>query len=323
MLEIKNLKKAYGKETDVLCDVSFSIENKGIYAVLGDKGEGKTALARIICGCEDADGGEVLLDGEHMSRKNMSLKHKVRLVPTQLALYGTVTPVEHLEFVGGVLGIDPDKKYRQIKEALELVGLDASQNKPFAALDAFERFALALAAALLGNPDVLVIDDALCGIDASRMDTVRQLMEMLGKIKVVILLTHRPSDVKKMCEHVFLLHNGRIALGGKISDIMAKVNSTSQLYITVRGGSTEVITAVCSVDTVVEAKITGAQSGGVISVYVEYTPDANIKDKLTSALAGINAPIHTWRAVTLDLEDVFNSFRSRSRKADDGKEKRV
>lgn len=323
MLEIKNVKKAYGKETDVLCDVSFSIEDKGIYAVLGDKGEGKTALARIICGCEDADGGEVLLDGEHMSRKNMSLKHKVRLVPTQLALYGTVTPVEHLEFVGGVLGIDPDKKYRQIKEALELVGLDTSQNKPFAALDAFERFALALAASLLGNPDVLVIDDALGGIDAARMDTVRQLIEMLGKIKVIILLTHRPSDVKKMGEHVFLLHNGRIALGGKISDIMAKVNSTSQLYITVRGGSTEVIAAVCSVDTVVEAKITGAQSGGVISVYVEHTPDANIKDKLTSALGGINAPIHTWRAVTLDLEDIFNSFRSRSRKADDGKEKRV
>ena len=322
MLNVVNVKRSYGKDVYLLDGVSFDIDGKGIYAVLGDKLSGKTALARIICGCEDADEGEILLDGERVGRKNLLLRSKVRLVPSQLELYPSVTPIEHLDFVGGALGVDPDKKYRQIKEALELVGLDEKQNKPFSTLDAYDRCCLSIASALLGNPRVIVMDDPFSFVDGSRMEMLCNLLKMLGDIKTVILLTRKPSDVKKLCQHVFILHNGKIALGGTIDDIMAKVNSTSQFYITVRGNSAEMLESLCAVDTVIQAKVTGAQAGGVISVYVEHRPDGMIKDKVTHALSDIGAEMLTFVPVSVDFEDVFNSFRTRSKKADAGNGRR-
>ncbi|MBQ9112069.1 MAG: ABC transporter ATP-binding protein [Clostridia bacterium] len=310
MLEIKDIVKGYDKGAEALCGLSLVVQDKGVYAILGDKDAGKTALARVICGCEDADSGEVLVDGVRMSRKNVALKKRVRLVPASLELYGTVTANEHLDFVGDTLGIVPDKKYRQIREALELVMLEESQNKPFSALTVSERCRLSIAASLLGNPDILVLDDPFAHIEGSQLEELYGLMDMLGKIKTVILLTHRPQEVKRLCEYVYILHDGRIALGGRLTEIMEKINSTCQMYISVRGDGETIAEAVRSVDPVVDVKVTGTEKDGVCSVSVEHLPDDRIKDKLFSALAAINAPMLSVRSVTLGLEDIFYSFRS-------------
>ena len=119
LLEIKEIVKRRGEES-VLCGLSLDFKEKGIYGVLGAEGAGKTTLAEIICGCRDTDDGEITVDGEKMSRSAYKLKTRVRLVPTDLVADGSMTPVEYLDFVGDSLGVESDKKYRQIKEAIEL-----------------------------------------------------------------------------------------------------------------------------------------------------------------------------------------------------------
>lgn len=314
MLEIKNAVKQYDGGCEALCGLSLCVEEKGVYAILGDKGAGKTALARVICGCEDADSGEVLWNGEPMSRKNMALKKKVRLVPSELLLDKTVTANEYLDFVGETLDIAPDKKYRQIKEALELVCIEDVQDRLFSVLTPSQRCRLAIAASLLGNPDLLVLDDPFAAINNTDLDEFCQLMDMLGKIKTVLLLTHSTDEVRRMSEYVYILHEGRIVLGGKLSEILQKLNSTCQMNITVRGQADIISEAIRTVDTVVDVKVADTDMNGITAVSVEHMHDEMIKDKLFSALAAINAPMLSTSSVTLGLDDIFYSFRSSKRR---------
>ena len=316
MLEVKNVVKGYDNGQEALCGVSLSVEGKGVYAILGDKGAGKTTLARIICGCEDADGGEVLWNGEAMCRKNTVLKKNVRLVPSELLLDNTTTSNEYLDFVGDTLEIAPEKRYRQIKEALELVAIDDVQNRPFSALNYSQRCRLAIAAALLGNPEVLVLDDPFAKIRELELPEFCQLVEMLGKIKTVLLFTHSTDEVRKLSEYIYILHDGKTALGGSLSEILAKLNSTCQMYMSVRGEEQIVCEAIRTLDTVLDVRVTGTEKNGARSVSVEYSHDEMIKEKLFSALAQVNAPILSMNTVTLGLDDIFYTFRSSSQRTE-------
>lgn len=303
MLEIKEVEGAR-----TLRGVTLTVDQKGIYGILGSKGAGKTELARILTGCENAESGDVLIGSEKMSRKNKAAKKRIRLVPTSLELHGTVTPVEYLDLVGDSLGVDPDKRYRQIKEALELVGIDDVQNKPFSALGASARCRLALAASLLGNPEYIVLDDPFSMIDGEAQSQIYELLDMLAKIKTLILLSHKAGEVKRLCERVAILHGGKVALSGSIADIEEKINGTAQTYAKVRGEGDRIVEAIRGIDGVVDTKITATESGSVNSVSIEHLPDDMIKDKLFSALAAIGSPMLSVKSVVLTLEDVFYSF---------------
>ncbi len=313
MLEIKELSKSYA-DVDVLSGVSICFDGKGIYGILGGKDSGKTTLARLICGCEDAQGGEVLLDGERMSRKAKALKKKVRLVPTSLTLDDMMTAVEYLDFVGQTMGVDSNKRYRQIKEALELCGLDEFGSRPFGALAKPQKARLSLAASLIGNPDVIVLDAPL---GTSLISELGEVLSMLAKIKTVILFGSRPQDVRELCGSVAILHNGRIAVSGTIEQIEQRLNAERQMFITVRGDRDKVREAVSAVEKVISVKLDKSEANNVCTYAIEHTGDDNIKDKIFSALSAIGAPMLSVRMVKLTLEDVYYSLSS-----SDTKEKR-
>lgn len=316
MLEINELVRRHG-EKEILSGLSLAVEKKGIYGILGAKDVQRHALARIICGCEDADGGAVVLDGTAMSRDAVALKRRVRLVPSVLLVDPSQTAAEYLDFVGDAMRIESEKRYRQIKEALELVGIDAVQNRLIASLGVGDRCRLSVAASLIGNPEIIVFDDPFASLDDSTRTDMYGLLGMLAKIKTVILLSHTPSEVKLLCSQIAIIGGGKIALEGEISEIEAKINATHELYISVRGDGESVISAIKGVDTVVGAKINTTEKNGVHSVRVEHYPDGNIKDKLFAALSAVNAPMLSVRALTLTLDDVYYSLTASEKETDE------
>ena len=307
LLEIKEIVKRRGEES-VLCGLSLDFKEKGIYGVLGAEGAGKTTLAEIICGCRDKDDGEITVDGEKMSRSAYKLKTRVRLVPTDLVADGSMTPVEYLDFVGDSLGVESDKKYRQIKEAIELVGLEEQQNKTLSAIGAAARCKLAIAASLIGNPEIIIVDEPFSAVESTAMTEMYDLLKMLGKIKTVVLFSHKPSEVKTVCDSVAIMSGGKIALCGKISDIEAKINSTHELHISVRGNAEDIIKAIKDTENVINAKVTSTDKNNVNAISVEHYPDPKMKDKLFASLSAINAPMLSVKAITLTLDDVFYSL---------------
>lgn len=308
MLEITNVVRG-----DVLCGLSLKVENNGIYGVLTADGRAATALAEAICGCENADSGEVVINGEPMSRKAIELKKKVRLVPKSLDIDKNTTPVEYMDFIGQVLGVDTDKRYRQIKEALELMAIEDVQNRPVSDLSAAQLLRVSIAASLIGNPEVIVLDDPFGGVEEKALSRVLETVTMLGSIKTLVLLSHKVAHVKELCREVTVMCGGKVVLSGEVSEIESKINSTCELHICVRGEYEKVSAAIEGVDGVVGVKLLSAERNNVNQIRVEHLPDSRMKDKLFAALSAVGAPMLSVKPIVLTIEDVFYSLTEKDR----------
>ncbi len=306
MIELKDICINSGETK--LYNISLKAEEKGIYGILCEDSAVKSRLADIICGVENADGGQVLVNAVEMSRKALDLKRKARLASPRLLCDGMSTPVEYLDFIGNVLKIEPEKKYRQIKEAMELVGISDVQNKPIASLPSAAGARLSLAAALIGNPEVIVLDELFEEISDNEARELYEILDMLAEIKILILLSHSPEQVRRLCRHIAIIAGGKIALSGNCEDIEKKINSTHTLNITARGEKEKILEAINQTEGVVSVKILSADKNMVHTLSVEYLPDLKMKDKIFSALALVNVPMLSFKEKKLSLSDVYYSL---------------
>ncbi len=321
LVEIKDLTAVLGGK-NIIDGISLSFDKKGVYAVLCASEEQKTALAELIVGCKDADSGEVRIGGEVMSSDNVALKKKVRLAPSASFCYGDVSPYEHIQFVGTAIGVEREKLARQVEEAIELLGLAQVKHKPVCALTEGQKCRVSLAASLIGNPDVIVIDSAFDAVGTKTQEDMYELLDMLGGIKTVILISSKPALVKRLCERVALMANGRIVLSDRVADIEAKINDTAQTKISVRGNADTVLGAIRAMSGVNDVKLIRASRDKVCEIEIEHEYDAFIKDRLFTALAAINAPMLSSATVALSLDDVFYTLCVRAEKSKDAKEAR-
>ena len=319
MVEIKDLTVAIGGR-NILNGISFDFADKGVYAVLCASDEQKKLLAELISGCCNADGGEILIDGEPMSRNNTHLKKTVRLAPSADFAFGDVSPYEYIQFIGISMGIEREKLARQIAEAVDLLGLGSFCDKPIRALSGTQKCRVSIAASLVGNPDVIVIDSALDTLAGKSLEEVYDILDMLGGIKTVILITSKPSHAKRLCDHAVLIAGGRVVLCDKIADIEAKINDSAQTKISVRGDAEAVLAAIRSMSGITSVKLIKTSRDKVSEIEIEHEYDAFIKDRLFGTLAAINAPMLSSATAALTLEDVYYTLCVRAEKKNEGRE---
>lgn len=319
MVEIKDLTAAIGGR-NILNGISLNFGDKGVYAVLCASDEQKKLLAELISGCCDADSGEILIDGEVMSRNNTYLKKTVRLATSADFAFGDVSPYEYIQFVGKALGIEREKLARQTAEAIELLGIRGVCDKPIRALSATQKCRLSIAASLIGNPEVIVIDSALDLFAGKSLEEVYDILDMLGGIKTVILITSKPAHAKRLCDRAVLLAGGRVVLCDKIVDIETKINDSAQTKISVRGDAEAVLAAIREMKGVTFVKLIKASRDKVLEIEIEHEYDAFIKDRLFGALAAINAPMLSSTTAALTLEDVYYTLCVRVEEKNEGEE---
>ena len=308
MLEIKDLVAEYREGS--VSGLSLTVSEKGIFGILCAHSADRTAIAHVICGCADKESGEVLVSGESVTRQALKARKRIRLVPHELNIEGMTTPTEYLDFVADALEVASDKKYRQVSEALELLGLDEDAARPFFMLGKAGRVRLSIAAALIGNPEIIVIDDALSGLDRKSAEDIFELLKMLAKRKTVILLSHKPAEVKELCEQMAIVSGGAVAIEGNILEIEKKINATREMHINARGDTDKIIEAVKSVQNVVGVRVTSTGANKISTFVIEYQPDAFMKDKVFGALDAINSQMLSFKEVKLTLEDVYYSLTS-------------
>ncbi len=222
LIEVKELSKRYSDEF-LLSDISFNIEEKGMYAFLGKHDSGKSCLAALLAGVEYPDSGSICYKEQEMfadEKKNAKIKKKLSLVSQDFLYDKSMTVFEILDFVGTAKGVDPDKRARQIKEALELTELTAVSGVLWASLSLSQKKRLSIAASLLGNPDVIILDEPLSGFERSQAGEVKKLLTMLANKKVILLFTARPADVEELCSTVAIMHGGKIMLWDSVASIL-------------------------------------------------------------------------------------------------------
>ena len=212
---IQNINKSYGNQI-ALSDVSLEIEKGEIVGFLGPNGAGKSTLMKIISSYISQDSGTVKVCKFNTAELENESKKRIGYLPENNPLYKEMYIKEYLNFVASIYKIE-DKKQR-IEQMIQKVGLQSEQHKTIGELSKGYQQRVGLVAALLHNPEVLILDEPTTGLDPNQLEEVRKLIKEVGKDKTVLLSTHILQEVEKMCNRVVIINKGEIVSDKLISE---------------------------------------------------------------------------------------------------------
>ena len=206
-LIINSVTKSYDKQ-QALTDVSFTLNKGEIVGFLGPNGAGKSTLMKIITCYLQQDSGKIQVCNLDIQEQDLQVKSKIGYLPEHNPLYTDMYVKEYLSFVGGIYKVE-NLNYR-IAEIIIQIGLIPEQSKKIGELSKGYRQRVGLAAALLHNPEVLILDEPTTGLDPNQLVEIRNLIKEVGKDKTVLLSTHIMQEVDKMCSRVIIINKGKI-----------------------------------------------------------------------------------------------------------------
>ena len=206
-LIINSVTKSYDKQ-QALADVSFTLNKGEIVGFLGPNGAGKSTLMKIITCYLQQDSGKVQVCNLDIQEQDLQVKAKIGYLPEHNPLYADMYVKEYLSFVGGIYKVE--NLNNRIAEIILQIGLIPEQSKKIGELSKGYRQRVGLAAALLHNPEVLILDEPTTGLDPNQLVEIRNLIKEVGKAKTVLLSTHIMQEVDKMCNRVIIISKGKI-----------------------------------------------------------------------------------------------------------------
>jgi len=218
-IEVKQLTKMYG-EQKAIDDISFAVGRGEIVGFLGPNGAGKSTTMKIITGYLGADGGDVQVCGVDVRQQPLETKKKIGYLPEANPLYYDMYVREYLAFIGGIHHIHPAATLKTtIEEVIKTVGLTPESNKKIGQLSKGYKQRVGLAAALLHNPEVLILDEPTTGLDPNQIIEIREVIRQLGKNKTVLFSSHILQEVEAICDRVVIINKGKIVADSPLSEL--------------------------------------------------------------------------------------------------------
>ena len=233
LLEIKNISKSYGAQR-VLCSINQEFDAGRIVGLLGPNGAGKSTLMKIVTGYIAADEGEVLIDGKQVAVDDVATKRLVGYLPEHNPLYLDMYVREYLEFVAEVYGLKGVARRETVEGVIERTGLTVEANKKIGQLSKGYRQRVGIAAAIIHNPRVLILDEPTTGLDPNQLIEIRQLIKDLGRDRLVIFSTHIMQEVEQVCDDVIVINKGNVIEQGEKDALVAKYGSIERIFYTMR-----------------------------------------------------------------------------------------
>ena len=240
MLEIKNISKSYGAQR-VLNSICQEFGAGRIVGLLGPNGAGKSTLMKIVTGYIAADEGEVFIDGKRVEVDDVETKQLVGYLPEHNPLYLDMYVREYLDFVAEVYNAQctmHNAQFRSKKEmiknavedVIERTGLTLEANKKIKQLSKGYRQRVGIAAAIIHNPKVLILDEPTTGLDPNQLIEIRQLIKDLGRERLVIFSTHIMQEVEQVCDDVIVINKGNVVEQGTKDELVAKYGSIENIF---------------------------------------------------------------------------------------------
>ncbi len=233
LLEIKNISKSYGAQR-VLCAINQTFDAGRIVGLLGPNGAGKSTLMKIVTGYIAADEGEVLIDGKQVAVDDVATKRLVGYLPEHNPLYLDMYVREYLSFVAEVYGLKGVARRETVEGVIERTGLTVEANKKIGQLSKGYRQRVGIAAAIIHNPRVLILDEPTTGLDPNQLIEIRQLIKDLGRDRLVIFSTHIMQEVEQVCDDVIVINKGNVIEQGTKDELVAKYGSIERIFLSIR-----------------------------------------------------------------------------------------
>jgi len=228
-IKLENINKTYGTQ-QVLQDVSFEINQGEIVGLLGPNGAGKSTLMKIITGYIRPDSGMVQVKDIAVNENDLEVKKHIGYLPEHNPLYLDMYVREYLLFVASVYGI----KKEEIEKVIDRTGLSPEAHKKIKQLSKGYRQRVGLAAALIHNPDILILDEPTTGLDPNQLVEIRQLIKDLGKDKTIMLSTHIMQEVEQMADRVLIINKGKILADERLKKLQSGQQQIIEVEFDVR-----------------------------------------------------------------------------------------
>lgn len=235
MLVLENVTKKY-EEYAALKNVRLTFQ-PGVYGVLGPNGAGKSTMMKLLTLSEKVTEGSILYNNCEIWKLGKSFLEYIGYVPQQQALYGGFTAEDFLNYVARLKGIEKNESQTQIEQLLTFVNLEKDRNKKIKGFSGGMKQRLLLAQSLLGNPEIILLDEPTAAVDPMERVVIRNLIKKIGENKIVLITTHILSDIETIANNIVLLNKGKVVFDGTREDALAKYgkNNLEEVYVEVFG----------------------------------------------------------------------------------------
>lgn len=304
MIEVKNLVKRYGDHTAV-DGLSFTIEEGKIYGFLGPNGAGKSTTMNMITGYLASTEGEILINGHDILEEPEEAKKCIGYLPELPPLYMDMTVYEYLKFVADLKKIPRDKKENQIEEVMNLVKITDMKQRLIKNLSKGYKQRVGLAQAVLGYPEIIILDEPTVGLDPKQIIEIRDLIKSLGEKHTVILSSHILSEVSAVCDYVLIISHGRLVASDTPEDLSKTLVGSNTLELTVKGERGTIVSEFATIPNMKDVRYVDSEEEGCIDVTVMTEKNVDLREIIFHKLAKMNCPILRMQSSSMSLEDVF------------------
>ena len=253
VVEVRNLTKRYGKHIAVE-GLSFTVEKGQIYGFLGPNGAGKSTTMNIMTGYLAPTDGEVLISGHDMMKDPEEAKQCIGYLPEVPPVYPDMTVSEYLKFAAELKHIPKEERKQNISEVMELTKVTEVSERLIKNLSKGYRQRVGLAQAILGEPDVVILDEPMVGLDPRQIIEMRDLIRELGRKHTVILSSHILSEVSAVCDHIMIISGGKLIASDTAEGLQGRIQSSFVLEAAVKASMQEVQAVLDTIDAVVKVE---------------------------------------------------------------------
>lgn len=304
MIEINHLTKKYGKHVAV-DDLSLTVEKGKIYGFLGPNGAGKSTTMNIITGYLGATSGEVKINGFDIFRQPEEAKQCIGYLPEVPPLYMDMTVWEYLNFTADLKKIPKNERKAAIEEAMEMTGIAEMKGRLIRNLSKGYKQRTGFAQAILGFPEIIILDEPTVGLDPKQMIEVRELIRKLGEEHTVILSSHILSEISAVCDHIFIISQGKLVASDTTENLTERLCSGMELRLELKGEVQQVQEVLEKVEKAEILHLDSENQEGICRVTVRGKEQQDIREQIFFACADAQLPIYGMKVESSSLEDVF------------------
>ena len=304
MIEINHLVKKYGSHVAV-DDLSLTVEPGKIYGFLGPNGAGKSTTMNIITGYLAATGGEVKINGFDVLKQPEEAKKCVGYLPELPPLYMDMTVKEYLDFVAELKKLDKSLRAGYVKEAMKITKTEEVSGRLIRNLSKGYRQRVGFAQAVLGYPEILILDEPTVGLDPKQIIEIRDLIRELGKKHTIILSSHILSEISAVCDHVFIISHGKLVASDSTENLLERMTGAQEIELLVKAEDDAAETAIREIAQVERFEKTESKEEGAVQLLVTAKKDADVREAIYYACVEHHMPILEMKAASKSLEDVF------------------
>ena len=304
MIEINHLVKKYGSHVAV-DDLSLTVEPGKIYGFLGPNGAGKSTTMNIITGYLAATSGEVKINGFDVLKQPEEAKKCVGYLPELPPLYMDMTVKEYLDFVAELKKLEKSLRAGYVKEAMKITKTEEVSGRLIRNLSKGYRQRVGFAQAVLGYPEILILDEPTVGLDPKQIIEIRDLIKELGKKHTIILSSHILSEISAVCDHVFIISHGKLVASDSTENLLERMTGAQEIELLVKAEEDTAETAIREVAQVERCEKTESKEDGAVQLLETAKKDADVREAIYHTCVEHHMPILEMKAASKSLEDVF------------------